>query len=56
MTQITKEEISLGYDAIADRIHHGLDTKFYKRVVAIQSVYKGKILDVGCGGETSLEW
>lgn len=50
MTQITKEEISKGYDAIADRIDHGLDVKFYKRTLSIQDKYEGNILDVGCGG------
>ncbi len=50
MTQITKEEISKGYDAVADKIHHGMTGKFYTRVVAMQSNYHGKILDIGCGG------
>lgn len=50
MEQITKEEISKGYDAIAERIHHGLDVKFYKRIVSISSSYSGNVLDVGCGG------
>lgn len=50
MNQITKEEISKGYDAIAERIHHGLDIKFYKRIVAIGGPYSGNVLDVGCGG------
>lgn len=50
MKNITKDEISKGYDAIANRIHHGLDMTFYKRVISMNSSYSGKILDVGCGG------
>ena len=50
MVEITKEEISKGYDAIADRIHHNLDDKFYDRVISMEGHFQGKILDIGCGG------
>lgn len=45
---ITKEEIAKGYDRVARKI--GTVDLYYDRCLRLHHPYRGKILDIGCGG------